>query len=207
MSQLAKIHVGLKQLGIQKEDARDLFERVTGKRKLTLMNFNEQKAIVDDLVQKGFKPTSNRSRKRLEGEYAPKLQALWIGAWNLGIVRDRRDSALLAFVKRQTGLDHTRFLTDPKEAMKAIEALKGMMARDGGVDWSIGNDFYPFERVDGYKIASAQCWKLRNAKLEDRSFLQVVHAISPNLVVHEARNRDWVPVMNALGKRVRAIKS
>jgi len=67
------------------------------------------------------------------GRYAPKLQAMWLALHNLGAVADRRDSAMHAFVKRQTGLDHTRFLRDAAEAAKAIEALKAMLIRSGVV--------------------------------------------------------------------------
>ncbi len=68
-------------------------------------------------------------RHKLTGKYAKKLQALWIAAWNLGIARDRDDKALLAFVKRQTGIDHTRFLVYADDAKRAIEALKGWINR------------------------------------------------------------------------------
>jgi len=62
-------------------------------------------------------------------------QALWIAAWNLGLARSRDDAAMLAFVERQTGLSHTRFLADPIDAAKAIEGLKAWLVRDGGVTW------------------------------------------------------------------------
>lgn len=70
-----------------------------------------------------------------DGPFAGKLRALWIAAWNLGLARDRDDRALIAFVKRQTGFDHTRFLADATDAAKAIEGLKKWLARDGGVIW------------------------------------------------------------------------
>jgi hypothetical protein len=72
---------------------------------------------------------------RATGPYARKLQALWLTAWNLGVARSFEDSAMLAFVERQTGLSHSRFLIDPKDAAKAIEGLKKWIAREGGVEW------------------------------------------------------------------------
>lgn len=75
------------------------------------------------------------ARLRATGPFATKLQALWLSAWNLGVVRDRDDAALLAMVERQTGIPHTRFLLDPADAAKAIEAVKAMLVRDGGVVW------------------------------------------------------------------------
>ena len=70
-----------------------------------------------------------------EGPYAGKLRALWMSAHNLGLVRSRDDRAMMAFVKRQTKIEHTRFLVEPAAAMKAIEALKKWISRDGGVSW------------------------------------------------------------------------
>lgn len=74
-----------------------------------------------------------------EGPYAGKLRALWMSAHNLGLVRSRDDRAMMAFVKRQTRIEHTRFLVEPAAAMKAIEALKKWISRDGGVVWPIAD--------------------------------------------------------------------
>lgn len=74
-----------------------------------------------------------------EGPYAGKLRALWMSAHNLGLVRSRDDRAMMAFVKRQTKIEHTRFLVEPAAAMKAIEALKKWISRDGGVAWPAAN--------------------------------------------------------------------
>lgn len=75
------------------------------------------------------------ARLKASGPFGDKLQALWISAYNLGVVRDPDDAALLAFVERQTGITHTRFLVDPLDAARAIEAVKAMLTRDGGVVW------------------------------------------------------------------------
>lgn len=75
------------------------------------------------------------SAVRVSGQYARALQALWIAAWNLGVVEKRDDRALLAFVERQTGLSHTRFLHDAADAAKAIEGLKGWIARAADLTW------------------------------------------------------------------------
>ena len=78
-----------------------------------------------------------RASATAEGPYAAKLRALWISAYNLGVVRSRDDKAMIAFVERQTKLAHTRFLVDPKDAARAIEALKSWIAREGGVAWPV----------------------------------------------------------------------
>lgn len=78
--------------------------------------------------------------KLAAGRYAPKLQAMWLALYNLGAIEDRRDSAMHAFVKRQTGLDHTRFLQEASDAASAIQALKAMLIRSGVVWPAPGSD-------------------------------------------------------------------
>lgn len=135
MSALAAIHVGKKQLGLEDDDYRALLGRITGKRSAGALNEAERSKVLEEMRRLGFKPQSKGSRGTLEGRYAKKLVALWISAWELGIVRNRSDKALIAFVKRQTGMDHVRFVHDPADAARAIEALKSWMAREGGVEW------------------------------------------------------------------------
>jgi uncharacterized protein DUF1018 len=54
-------------------------------------------------------------------------------------VRDRSDRAMLAFLQRQTGVSHTRFLQDPRAALGAIEGLKSWLSRAGNVEWPADN--------------------------------------------------------------------
>lgn len=207
MTAYAKIHVGCKQLGIDEEDRRDLYERVTKKRSLTDMSPAEHSQVVDELKRLGFKPTSKASRKGLEGQYAKKLQALWIAAWNLGIVKNKSDNALLAFVKRQTGVDHTRFLRHKEDADKAIEALKAWMAREAGVDWSVDGLMQDWMRLPGAKIAFAQ-WtiidRIEGTKTYEM-FSPFCEGIS-NKSLWQFSETDWIPVMNALGRQIRDAK-
>jgi hypothetical protein len=89
------------------------------------------KALPKGRASKDALPKTPRSAaKRASGKFAPVLQALWIAGYNLGIVDNPDDSALLAFVKRQCKVDHDRFLTDGAEAAKAIEGLKAWIARE-----------------------------------------------------------------------------
>lgn len=71
---------------------------------------------------------------RADGRYRGVLQAMWLALYNLGAVRDRRDTAMHAFVERQTRIPHTRFLRNATDARAAIEALKAWMVREG-VRW------------------------------------------------------------------------
>lgn len=80
------------------------------------------------------KPASKPVKARAGGPCAPKLRAMWIALWNLGEVEDKRDSALHAFVQRQTGIEHTRFVLAAADATAVIQALKAWLIR-AGVVW------------------------------------------------------------------------
>lgn len=202
MTSIALLHVAKRDLGLDDDTYRAVLERVTGKRSAKDLSEAERRAVVDELKRQGFKPSSGGRRKALEGRFAKKLQALWIAGWNLGIVRNRDDKAMLAFVKRQTGVEHTRFLHHAEDAAKAIEALKAWLAREGGVDWSPPAN--GFVQLNGYRIAKAQWTLLGGAPAE---FLSEACGInghnSPSLLQQES---DWQPVMNEFGQRIRATK-
>jgi hypothetical protein len=202
MIPLAAIHVANKQLGLDEETARDLYERITGKRSLRQMNDRELQLVVTEQRRQGFKPVE----KGLQGPFAKKLQALWIAAWNLGIVRDRTDGAMLSFIKRQTGIEHTRFLLDAEDAAKAIDALKAWMAREAGVDWSQGVSTAEWLRPSGAKIALAQ-WQVLSVlrAVDPKGFRQFVWDNAKPL--DQMTDRDWPVVMNQLGDMVRKAKA
>ena len=205
MSAVKSIYAGVRALGIAEEDdRRALYERVTGKRRLGEMTPAEKAAVVAELRRMGFRPAGRR--RRLEGPYAPKLQALWIAAWNLGLVRSSDDQALLAFVKRQAGVDHTRFLQEAAAANRAIEGLKGWIARDGGVDWSEGQDRPAWLGDHGAKIALAQWVRLEGPEAKaDAAFKAAVFEITGlRSGLHALRRLDWRAVNNAWGARIRA---
>lgn len=210
MSAIAAIHVGLKQLGIEQDDARDLYERQTGKRSLRDMRPRELEAVVGELRRLGFKPSSKGAARRVEGRYAKKLQAMWIALWNLGLTADRTDRALVSFVQRQTKVDHTRFLHDPADAAKVIEALKGWMAREAGVEWRGKSGLMA---TDGGKIAWAQfrllvpgATLIGNLSMFAAEVAQILNT-SPAGALDELSAADWRAVMNAFGARIRATRS
>ncbi|QGM93799.1 regulatory protein GemA [Methylocystis rosea] len=79
--------------------------------------------------------SSRRPAETVTGPYGAKLQALWISAFNLGIIDNRDDRALIAFIERQTKIAHPRWLNEHKDAKKAIEALKDWIEREAKVEW------------------------------------------------------------------------
>ena len=156
----------------------------------------------------GDKP--GKARAGLTGPYAKALQALWIAGWNLGLVRDRRDSALLAFVTRQTGIEHTRFLIAQADAAKAVEALKAWLARDGGVVWPKGDA--PLARKRAVALAIAA----RLGAMGDPAYgpsgtsgeavLTCARAhVSPGCALADYDLRQWDRIAEAMGLQLRAL--
>ena len=201
------IHVAKKQLGLDEDIYRSKLKNITGKTSTKDMSEDERQQVLTVFRNEGFQrapsaPRTNR-RAKLTGRYAGKLQALWIACYNLGIVANRDDAALLAFGKRQTGIDHVRFLKFGDDAQKAIEALKGWMAREGGVVWSNVDALADYDRADGYKIAWAQWRKLYRPSTSTSAFRTAVLELT-GVPVERCTPNDWIAVMNELGRRIRA---
>lgn len=194
-------------LGLDEDARRDLYQQQTGKRSLRVMTSGERGKVIAAMDRAG---ASRKPNNRLAGPFAGKLQALWIAAYNLGLVRDRRDGALLTWVKNQTGIDHTRFLTAAEDARKAVEGLKKMTAR-AGVDWSQGELQHAFLNDDRWRIVSAQWAILITANAMNAtsapSIAQFIEAETGIKELSKLTDRDWIAVMNALGVFVRKVKS
>lgn len=208
MSALAAIHVAKKQLGLDEDTYRAALVNITGKASTRDMTEAERNKVVAAFRDRGFKPGSNGTRKPLEGRYAKKLQALWIAGWNLGVFRNRDDKALIAFVKRQTKLSHVQFLHDEADARKAIEAIKAWLTREAKVNWSVTTLTPPWLQFTGAQIAVAQ-WNILVAAEEVHPSMDGFWKLAIEFgkpVSHITDEREWQPIMNRLGARVRKVR-
>lgn len=209
-SSIAAIHVAKKQLGLDEETYRAKLSNITGKSSAKDMTEAERQKVLTVFRNDGFEASSKASQNGLQGKFAKKLQALWIAGYNLGVVRDRRDAALIAFVKRQTGLDHARFLHHADDARSAIEALKAWLQREAGVKFT-GHDNLDWMERDTAKIAWAQ-WKILHPeadRINRRGFDQTVATIIGQRVLYLAAvtDREWQVVMNRFGEQIRSRKA
>lgn len=199
---LATIHIAKKDLGLDDDTYRAVAVRITGKSSARDMSEGERGRLLEEFRRQGFNP----EKKGLQGRFAAKLQALWIDGYNLGVIDDRRDAALLAFVKRQTKIDHTRFLVDATEAAKVVEALKDWFTRAAGVDWRVEVNTPYWQRQAGAQVALAQ-WHIlfKAGVMADRGqdFRSIVTKLAKPL--DQMTAKDWPAVMNELGKSVREV--
>ena len=97
------------------------------------------------------------------GPATRKLRALWNSAYNLGLIHDRSDDALGAWLRRLARLDGDAG-TAPASLDRPIQALKAWLARAAGVDWrphlSLGQDGRVRERCrPRARVLEAQ-WRL-----------------------------------------------
>ena len=123
---IGRVHAAASRWGLDEDARRALQLRVAGKSSCADMTVGELERVLAELRR--------HSPRGAGAGHQRKVKALWISLYYLGVVDDRRDSAIDAFVRRQAKVDALRFLT-PSAASAVIEALRGMAARDGGVDW------------------------------------------------------------------------
>jgi hypothetical protein len=136
-SQLALIHMLAQKAGLDADGYRDFMMKETSESSAKALSFTAAGRVIDRLRDLAGDPGPNGSVAGLDSPLGKKLRALWIAAHNLGIVRDRTDRAMLAYLARQTGVSHTRFLSDAGDGNKAVEGLKSWLAREGKVEWPV----------------------------------------------------------------------
>lgn len=201
---LARLHMAKAERGLDDDAYRDLLERETGRRSAKDVTEAQIARVLDLLTGTGVAAAGRGFGVVAAGPYAPKIKALWLSGWHLGVVRNRTDAALLAFVKRQTGLDHTRFLREGRDAARAIEALKAWLARDAGVAWG--------EQHDRAAIVAAQWRRLAERGAAGRRFAaddeadalaRYAQAVTGKAALQFMSDEDWDQLIRALGAKLR----
>lgn len=133
---IVAIRAACRRKGMDDDDRREIQRDIIGKASLSDMTPAELGRMLDHLNRDWTGPANN-GRAHLG-----KIRALWWSLYWLGEVHRPDDEALTAFVKRQTGIEHLRFL-DHMQAPSVIEALKSWLER-AGVNWELEytNGFY-----------------------------------------------------------------
>ena len=128
---LAAIHIAKKQLGWDDETYRDLLWTVCRVKSSGDLDFTGRKRFLDHLRQCGFVNAATKGRKVVSGTLtAPqrKMFSLWQQLADADLVHERRMSALVAYAKRQTGVDRLEWLKPAQEDL-LIESLKKWLGR------------------------------------------------------------------------------
>lgn len=142
--QIGLIHGLAKRAGLDDDARRDVLRQVAGVGSSRDLSIDAAGRVIDRLkFLAGDDPARQDRPKKggaegalaLAGPFVGKLRALWLTAWNLGLTEARTDTALAAFVARQTGIDSPSWVRDPADARKAIEGLKAWIARESGLVW------------------------------------------------------------------------
>ncbi|MCR9057467.1 MAG: regulatory protein GemA [Rhodobacteraceae bacterium] len=205
MSALAKIHVLKKQAMLDDDTYRDILERETGKRSSKGMSHGEHLKVINALTAIAPK----QDNQRATGKFARKMQALWIAGYNLGVVSNKSDQAMMAFLKRQTGLEHHRFLQGGKDANKAIDALK-LWIRRGTQNYELftqDQNLPPLQNDFRFQVC-IHIWSqlVILDKTPAGTLTAYLYSIGGQEDLRLFTSNDWIQAMNRLGKLYRSVK-
>src|SRR3546814_16866903 len=117
------IHVAKRELRMDDDDYRDLLFRTAGQSSAKDLSDDGAQAVIEEMKRLGFRPKTQRNGA-LTGPFAPKLVALWLSAWNLGVAPNRHEHALIAFADRQTGITPFNWVRAPRAGAPAAGAPK-----------------------------------------------------------------------------------
>jgi phage gp16-like protein len=130
--EIAKIHVGKRNLALDDDSYRALLKRIGGKPSSGDLTAQGRRLVLEHMKRLGaFGKKLDRHAASYGSPQARMARGLWIELGQLGAIDDASDAALDAFVLRQTGgaVTSARFLRDPAQARPVIEGLKAQLAR------------------------------------------------------------------------------
>jgi hypothetical protein len=210
MNAYAKIHVLKNNAKLDDDTYRDLLERETGKRSCKGMAPAEQLQVISALERLLPEQDANATLgKRATGKYASKLQALWIAGYNLGVIANKSDEAMIAFLKRQTGLDHHRFLQEGKAANQAIDALKLWIRRATQNYDLFTQDQNQSPLLNDFRFQIClHLWAelVRLDRTPASTLTAYMYACCAKDDPASLSKNDWIQTMNRLGMLYRAVK-
>ncbi len=199
-----RLYAAKKAAQLDDETLRDCLQASIGRRSARGLTMIECNKVLAHMEAMGHGVKAQGSTQ-ISGAFGKKAVALWLSAWNLGIVQDRSDKALLSWVKRQTKVDHINWV-DGEDGSKVIDALKGWIKREAGVDWSTDQTLPCVYNRPEFKVFAAQValLKSREAIPASQKYADITDPVVGEGDLHRLDSQDWILVMNALGKKVRA---
>ncbi|MBF0752216.1 MULTISPECIES: gp16 family protein [unclassified Pasteurella] len=126
------IHIAKSQFGMDELTYRTMLENLTGKRSTKAMKIAELMNVLVSFEMKGFnKNTSKRyyspatAKAKVKSHIAHKIRAIWIEMAKQGLVRDRSETALNAWVR---GVANPILVRQNKPLALNVSALDDKMA-------------------------------------------------------------------------------
>lgn len=132
-SNLAKIHIAKKDLGMADDAYRAMLLDVAKVDSASKLDFHAQHAVLQRLKELGWKPKAKKVGPKSHKPKGPlykksmgdKIRALWLELYDLGIVKDNSEAALMAYIKRMSkGQFEAPQFCDQDTASRIIESLK-----------------------------------------------------------------------------------
>lgn len=212
MSLAGRIYAAAKRAGLDDDTRRAKCMAIVGKSSTKDMTDPELWKMLQTFEKEGYgtpKPSRVNGRADqlpFDGKYVPKMRALWIALYNLGVIDDRRDSAIQAFAlgRQVPGLSDIRFIHLHRDGDSVIQGMKAMLNR-AGVDFADRKPCPDYALKRGYKIAVAQWSALCPGGAKD--FWSVVTDLVGRDASYRAMtDQEWIVVMNAFGERIRRRK-
>lgn len=118
------IHIAKSQLGLDDATYRAMLAGLELPESTTKMSVPELVKVLEHLKSKGFKVRSKATdRSQAADDQSKMMRGLWLELHDLGHVRDASEAALMAWVKRETGVAALQWL-NTKQAQTTIEKLK-----------------------------------------------------------------------------------
>jgi phage gp16-like protein len=126
-SELAQIHIAIGELGWSDADYRSVLFAKTGKRSAGELDGTGRKRFIEHLKACGWKGHKKPLAPRYTKQQWHALM-LWRDLGKAGVLSDKSDKALNAFIHNQVGVADLRFL-GTGHASQVIEALKSWLKR------------------------------------------------------------------------------
>ncbi len=118
------IHVAKRDLAMADDSYRAVLRQIGKRESAADLTIPDLERVLEHLKRCGFKVRSNRGgRRQADDDQSKMIRGLWIELAERGVVQNRSEDALGAFVKRMTGIDALEWLTAP-QASRVIEHLK-----------------------------------------------------------------------------------
>lgn len=121
--ELAKIHIGKKDLNLSEDIYRDIIRAAGGVESSADLDWRGRQAVLERFKELGWP-----SRPKADDPQSKKIRALWLELHAVGKVRDASEKALASYVRRMTGVAALQWL-NTRQASTVIEALKQWLER------------------------------------------------------------------------------